>query len=116
MLREPLVIADVLRRAQGGGMDWQPFRPGIEICRLYEMPEGSAAALLRYAPGAKVPRHAHVGYEHLYILQGAQSDERGEYRTGSLVINPPGSSHSVSSPGGCLVLAIWERPVAFLPQ
>ena len=42
---------------------------------------------------------------------GSQEDERGRYRAGALVVNPPGSAHNVSSDEGCIVLALWERPV-----
>jgi anti-sigma factor ChrR (cupin superfamily) len=96
---------------------WEPFRPGIEIIRLYETgPAGPAAALLRYQPGAQLPPHAHTGHEHILVLQGSQRDENGEYGPGDCLINPPGSSHSVSSPNGCVVLAIWASPVKFLEQ
>jgi anti-sigma factor ChrR (cupin superfamily) len=47
------------------------------------------------------------------VLEGAQEDERGRYRAGTMVINPPGSRHRVASPEGCLVLVIWERPNEF---
>jgi len=32
----------------------------------------------------------------------------------AVVINPPGTRHSVSSDEGCIVLAIWQAPVRFL--
>jgi anti-sigma factor ChrR (cupin superfamily) len=93
-------------------LDWQPFHPGIEIYPLYEpQNDGSQAALLRYRPGASVPRHRHPGFEHIFILSGQQTDENGSHAAGSLVINAPGSCHSVVSETGCIVLAIWEKPV-----
>lgn len=94
---------------------WEPFREGIEVHWLYRTNDtGPSAALLKYAPGATVPRHNHVGYEHIYILRGSQIDENGTHEEGSLAINPPGTQHSVSSPDGCIVYAVWEKPVAFL--
>ena len=91
---------------------WEPFRPGVEMCPLYGgAPDAPAAALLRYAPHASVPRHVHRGYEHILILSGAQQDERGRYEAGTLLVSEPGTSHKVSSEQGCVVLAIWERPV-----
>ena len=33
---------------------------------------------------------------------------------GTLIINPPGTQHSVVSEAGCIVLAIYEKPVKFL--
>lgn len=113
--------------------DFQPFREGVEICTLHEgvqrlsTPEpvldtnsgaGSgdqpAIALLRYQPGACVPRHRHPGIETILVLAGSQSDEAGRYATGSLVINPVGSEHSVWSDDGCVVLIQWDKPVQFV--
>lgn len=93
-------------------LTWEPFRPGVTICRLYdEGQQGSSAALLKYDPGATVPAHSHTGYEHILVLSGAQSDYQGTHKAGTLVINLPNSSHQVASEEGCIVLAIWERPV-----
>lgn len=94
---------------------WQPFREGVEIARLYETPdEGPSMALLRYAPGASVPKHIHHGMEHILVLEGGQRDEGGEHTVGSILVHGPDTSHSVSSEQGCVVLAIWERPVELL--
>lgn len=92
-------------------LPWQPFRPGVEIHRLYGGQQGPAAALLKYAAGASVPDHDHSGYEHILVLSGAQRDQRGSYEAGTFVVNPPGSSHAVESDQGCVVLIIWEKPV-----
>lgn len=96
-------------------LDWQPFQTGVEIHRFYgDGVTGPAAALLRFAPGGRIPLHEHTGYEHILILSGAQRDHSGEATTGMLVINSPGSRHSVVSENGCIVLAIYEAPVHFL--
>jgi len=113
MLPASLVLSDVFSlAAEPDRLEWHPFRPGIEIHRLYQTDAGGpAAALLRYAPGATVPAHDHSGYEHIIVLSGSQQDERGVYPTGTVVINPPGSGHTVLSEAGCIVLIIWEKPV-----
>lgn len=97
---------------------WGPFREGVDMARLYGSTEGGpSAALLRYAPGAKVPVHLHRGMEHILVLTGAQRDDHGSYEAGSLLIHGPGSTHSVASEQGCVVLAIWSAPVEILdPQ
>ena len=93
---------------------WQAFQPGVEIHRLYgDGITGPSAALLRFAPGGKIPLHFHTGYEHIVVLEGSQVDEHGELFAGGLRIHPPGSSHSVASDSGCIVLAIYEKPVSF---
>ncbi|MBI3774752.1 MAG: cupin domain-containing protein [Gammaproteobacteria bacterium] len=97
--------------------DWKPLRTGVDIALLYGgggAADAPAAALLRYAAGASVPLHEHCGYEHILILRGSQSDEHGSYGTGELIISPPGTRHSVTSKDGCMVLAIWEKPVRFV--
>lgn len=89
-----------------------PFREGVEICLLRDT--DPQLALLRYEPGARVPLHRHTGLEMIQVLEGEQSDERGTYSAGDVVLNPEGSTHSVWSDAGCVVLILWERPVAFL--
>lgn len=95
-------------------LSWQPFRKGIEVHWLYQIENGARAAFLRYEPGASAPKHEHLGYEHILVLEGSQSDEEGEYSKGNLVVKKPGSVHSVHSSKGCVVLLIWEKPVKFL--
>ena len=109
-----MILKDILSLHQfPEKIDWQPFRPGVDIHRLYDAgPTGSSAALLKYAPGATVPKHEHTGYEHIIVLSGAQRDSKGNYTAGTMVINEPGTHHSVTSESGCIVLIIWERPVA----
>ncbi len=99
----------------GAGVVWKPFRPGVQIHRLYgNGVVGPSAALLRYEAGAAVGWHEHDGYEHILILRGAQRDQNGPARAGTLVVNPPGTRHAVASEEGCVVLAIYEKPVRFL--
>ena len=96
-------------------LTWLPIRPGVRIHRISgtgKDGKGSAAFLL-YEPGARVPRHLHTGHEHIFVLSGSQTDDNGEHGAGSFVVNPPGSRHDVHSPGGCLVLIVWESPILF---
>lgn len=96
-------------------LPWMPFGEGVEIHRLYgDGKSGPTAALLRFQPGGKVPLHEHVGYEHILVLSGSQVDENTRADAGMLIINPPGTSHSILSESGCIVLAIYEKPVRFL--
>jgi len=95
--------------------EWVDFRPGVTAHWLYNQGDGGpAAVLLRYEPGARVALHEHVGYEHLYVIEGDQYDEHGEYPAGSFIINPPGTRHSPGSKGGCVALLIYEKAVRFI--
>ena len=110
-MSDPKTIAGLLPEGWEH-LPFEPFREGVEICRLW--PGAPEVALLRYAPGAGVPRHRHLGLETILVLSGAQSDDAGEYKAGSLVFNPAGSEHRVWSDGGCVVLIQWEQPVEMI--
>jgi len=103
-----------LRPVDIASLTFQELRPGVEIHVLHESADGARVALLRYTPGAQVPQHRHEGHEYVYVLEGEQSDERGSYSAGSLVVNEPGVTHRVTSERGCVVLIIWQRPVVFV--
>lgn len=97
-------------------ISWEPFGEGVEIHRLYgDGVSGSTSALIRFLKAGKVNLHEHAGYEHILVLAGSQTDQNGVSNAGSLVINPPGTRHSIVSDSGCIVLAIYEKPVVFLP-
>lgn len=118
-LMNPIVLTDVLTNIDQfeKTLPWQPFRPGVEIARVYNSPDsGPSMAFLKYEPNASVPLHLHGGYEHIFILKGSQLDRSGEQHAGTVVVNPPGSSHRVASPQGCIVLIIWDKPVIIAPS
>ncbi len=70
-------------------MNWQGFREGVEMLPLHgDTAQGCSCALLRYQPGAHIPRHLHVGMEFLLILRGSQRDERGHYVSVHFPQNP----------------------------
>ena len=95
---------------------WEFFREGVQVSWIYRLEEKSApsSAFLKYEPGAKVPLHSHTGLEHILMLEGSQADENGTFHKGDIIINPPGTRHSVYSRDGCEVMAIWHAPVKFV--
>lgn len=96
---------------------WQPFGNGVEIYRLYgDGITGPSAALIRFNKAGKVPLHLHTGYEHIFVLSGSQRDQISTAEAGTLIVNPPGTQHSIISEAGCIVLAIYEKPVSFLER
>lgn len=99
------------------GLAFEPFRDGVDIHWIQRFEARSpGVALLRYRPGAGVPRHRHAGLETILVLEGEQSDEAGDYGIGSFVVNAEGSEHSVWSRPGCVVLIQWQRPVIILEE
>jgi anti-sigma factor ChrR (cupin superfamily) len=84
---------------------WTEQRPGVFWKVLWT--EGDRKALLvRYAPGAIIPRHRHLGDEQVFVLEGSVSDDTGTCTAGNYVRRPPGCVHAVRSDEGALVLAI----------
>jgi len=115
-VQQPLVWKNILgRNFDDPSMEWKNFRPGVDIIPLYgDGTTGCSSALLRYQPGARIPEHLHVGAEFLLVLRGSQTDERGHYTTGTLLINPATTRHEILSEEGCVILAVWEKPVRFI--
>ena len=76
-------------------------RAGKEVAR--------ATSIVRYEPGAGYSGHTHDGGEEIYVLSGTFSDEHGDYPAGTYLRNPPGSSHTPFSVGGCTILVkLWQ--------
>lgn len=91
---------------------WEPLQPGVDIHRLYgDGREGPTAALIRFREAGQVSLHEHPGYEHILVLTGSQRDQNTVAGAGTLMINPPGTAHTVTSDSGCIVLAIYEKAV-----
>ncbi len=107
-------LDEILARLERDDIAWQPFQPGVDIHRLWSKADGASSALLRYAPGARVPRHRHGDVEEIRILRGSQRDDDGVYPTGAHVFKPAGSVHTVESPEGCVALLVWRKPNTFL--
>lgn len=103
--------------AQEEDIPWSYFRDGVDIYRFYgDGITGPTAALIRFRKEARVPMHLHEGWEHILVLAGSQRDQNGIIHAGSLRIHPPGTYHSVVSEAGCIVLAIYEKPVRFMER
>lgn len=65
-------------------------------------------------PGAVLPDHRHVGIEQSDVLDGTLVDDDGACPAGNFVWRRAGSVHKALSPGGCLVLGVFEKPNEFL--
>jgi anti-sigma factor ChrR (cupin superfamily) len=114
--RRSLVLTNLHKLLDSSpALDWQVLYPGVNIHWLYrDGDQGSAAAFIRFDPGGRVPLHEHRGFEHIFVLEGSQTDENGRLPTGGLMVHAPGTRHSIVSEEGCLVLAIYEKRALFL--
>ena len=86
---------------------WQERRPGVHWKVLWTEGERQAV-LVRYAPGAVIPRHRHRGDEQIFVLEGSVSDDSGTCTSGNYARRPPGCIHTVTSHDGALVLALMS--------
>ncbi len=90
---------------------WVERRPGVFWKVLWEAPDGAhKAILMRYEPGAVIPRHRHLGDEQIYVLEGSVADETGVCTAGNYARRPPGCVHTVTSETGALVIAVTTGP------
>ena len=116
----------------------QPFRPAPELasasstsstCRgrrraiagieqktlLFDKSTGLLTALMRMAPGARLPDHEHVKIEQTYVLEGESALRRGRIcKAGQFVWRPAGSRHEAwAGPQGGIFLAMFQIPNKF---
>ncbi len=85
---------------------WQPSGvPGVEICQLWvdEMNERHTT-LIRMQGGTSLPTHLHGGTEECYVVQGDLNGQGIQLRAGDYVRFEAGTSHTVSSEEGCILL------------
>ena len=96
-------------------LPWEQTRfPGIETKTLFiDKASGSVTALIKMAPGAKLPDHEHPLSEQSYVLDGTLADDDGSCSAGNFVWRPAGSRHEAWSPDGCVVLGIVQVPNKF---
>ena len=94
---------------------WEPFKPGVEIHRLYgDGLSGPSTALLRFRTTGVVPLPTSIPVTSTLSCLRVRSGTRMGRRKRVLMINPPGTRHRIVSEAGCIVLAIYERHVRFL--
>ena len=108
------VIGDGFKRDD---LPWRPWvengRDGVDMCPLFASsdPNGPAALLLRFRPGAHGDFHKHTGAELMLVLDGVLEDDMGGYYpAGTVVVEGEGSIHQALSRGGCTLLAVREKP------
>ncbi len=93
-------------------LKWQPSpMAGVERRMLDRIGDEVARAttIVRYAPNSKFSSHVHSGGEEFIVLDGIFQDEHGDYPAGSYIRNPPQSSHTPGSEGGCVIFVkLWQ--------
>ena len=98
------------------GLPWEQTRfPGVQQkTLLVDRDSGVLTALMKFAPGARLPEHEHVLIEQTYVLEGSLVCGEGECEAGDYVWRPAGSRHEAwAGPQGGLMLAMFQIPNRF---
>jgi anti-sigma factor ChrR (cupin superfamily) len=102
--REPKPTAPKTVRAGEGR--WETIAPGVERKVLrFDKARQRVTFLVRGAPGARFPSHAHDDDEECYVLSGDLSFGPLTLRAGDYHLAVPGVAHPVgTTAGGCMLL------------
>ncbi len=87
-------------------MQWtQSPKKGVQRKRLEveDVESGHVTSIVKYDSGSSFNEHLHHGGEEILVLKGTFSDETGDYKAGTYIRNPPGSSHTPFSHDGCII-------------
>ena len=100
-------------------LPWEKTRfPGVEGKTLVvDRETGVVTALMKFAPGAKLPDHEHMRLEQTYVVEGSLVCGEGECKAGDFVWRPAGSRHEAwAGAQGGLMLAIFQIPNKFFEK
>jgi hypothetical protein len=91
--------------------EWFDFRPNLLKLILAGAAETEHVAILWYTvTDGAVGLHYHSKTESVYVIEGTQTDAKGEYSTGTVYFNPPGSGHAITDSSGFFLLAYASPP------
>ena len=107
------------RFVEVANLPWETTRfAGVEMkTLLVDRESGVVTALMKFAPGARLPDHEHVRIEQTYVLEGSLVCGEGECKAGDFVWRPAGSRHVAwAGPQGGLMLAMFQIPNRFFEE
>lgn len=96
-----------------GEIPWHRVSPSLRQCNLSAGQSRYEVSLYKIRRGGKVTEHDHRGREITIVLQGAFSDESGNYEVGDFITQLPGQRHRprASEDRDCLCFAVVEAPI-----
>ena len=110
----PSPLAEFMPNDEDRKQCWHKLIKGMDVMDVMNCKKThSKAQLLRMAPATSAPSHSHAGLEVTLILDGAFSDETGQYQVGDLIVEDETTTHTpVSCPKqGCVCLAVTTAPI-----
>lgn len=103
----------ILRAGEG---EWLPTEDeGVSYKMLYaDRERGTVTSLVRMEPGARIPRHRHLGVEQCLVIEGDVRSGHHRMGAGDFNCSLPDSVHDeLTSDGGALLLFV--APAAYEP-
>jgi len=116
-LDEPAIEA-LLSRIEGPKSFKPSGLPGVRVIDVVGGPatRGLETLLVRFAPGARFPKHRHQGRESVLLIEGGYTDDDGrDFRAGDRHDMEDGSMHGfrIWPDGPCIAAARLGGPVVF---
>lgn len=87
-------------------MDWQASPSPTVWRKRLDLVDGEfsrVTSVVRYDPDSAFHPHDHPAGEEIFVLDGTFSDEHGDYRAGTFLLNPQGFRHAPFSKEGCII-------------
>ena len=94
--------------------EWSPqYEPGMDVKLLHQFQE-ERVVLIHWAPNSVHAEHTHHGGEEVFVIEGAFSDEDGEYPAGTWMRSPDQSAHDAftGDEGALLYMKTGHLPAA----
>jgi putative transcriptional regulator len=106
---EPLARTIMLQKT----VYWRSVVPGIKAMDLDLHCKQSRSRFVKLEPGRKAPLHRHGGMEITLVLNGAFSDDSGQYKRGDLVVVDERMTHTQQAcrHDGCISLVVSATPI-----
>jgi hypothetical protein len=114
-VEDPLSTSTVLDlnevKSKPDSFEWFDFRPNVKKLILAGAAETEHIAVLWYTvEDGGVGLHYHSKTESVYVVDGTQTDAKGDYPTGTVYFNPPGSGHQITDSSGFFLLSYAAPP------
>lgn len=107
-VRLPPLLADIY----SSELAWKTVASGIQQA-VIDLDPKTLSKFVYMEPGSRVPRHSHMGNEFMLVLEGALSDELGDYQALDFVARDAQHTHAQITEKGCVCLFITDAPLRF---
>ena len=106
---------NVVVSLQTNDMPWMPSDfPGVEekvLECVIDPRKGRETLLMKFAPGASLPRETLKQRVDIFVMEGSCSDGIGDYGQYTFVRNSPGTEIQLSSKQGCVLYVKRREPI-----